>query len=76
MTIKLTIVPLARGVGVELPREILDRLGVDRGGVLHVSELPDGIKLTPNDPALEEQVQVADGLLREDRDVIKRLIRY
>jgi putative addiction module antidote len=76
VTIKLTIVPVGRSAGVELPREILQKLGVDRGAVLHVTELPDGIKLTPNDPALEEQMQVADSLIRDDREVIKRLVRY
>lgn len=76
MTIKLKIIQFARGLGLELPRELLERLGVDRDGVLHATELPDGIKLTPHDPELEEQMQVADALMREDREVIKRLVRY
>jgi hypothetical protein len=76
VTIKLKIVQLARGLGLELPRELLERLGVDRDGVLHATELPDGVKLTPNDPELEEQLQIADSLMHEDREVIKRLVRY
>jgi hypothetical protein len=76
MTIKLKIVQFARGFGLELPRELLERLGVDRDGVLHATELPDGIKLTPNDPELEAQMQTAESLMRDDREVLKRLVRY
>lgn len=75
MTIKLKIVQVGRGAGVELPRELLDKLGLDGNGVLHVTELPDGIKLTPNDPELDEQMQVAESLMRDDRDVLKRLAK-
>ncbi|HZP13138.1 MAG TPA: AbrB/MazE/SpoVT family DNA-binding domain-containing protein [Nevskiaceae bacterium] len=76
MTIKLKIIQMVRGFGLELPRELLEKLGVDRDGVLHATELPDGVKLTPNDPELEEQMQIAEAFLRDDREVIKRLVRY
>ena len=76
MTTKLPITAVGRALGVELPRDLLDKLGVAEGDVLHVSELPDGIKLTPNDPELEEQMRVAESVLREDREVLKRLVRY
>ena len=76
MTIKLKIIQLARGFGLELPRELLERLGVDRDGVLHATQMADGVKLTPNDPELEEQMRVAEGLMRDDREVLKRLVRY
>ena len=75
MTIKLRIIQVGRGAGVELPRDLLDKLGLDSNGVLHVTELPDGIKLTPNDPELDEQMQVAESLMRDDRDVLKRLAK-
>ena len=75
MTVKLTIIGVGRSLGVELPREWLDKLGVDKGDVLHAAELPDGLKLTPNDPELEEQLRVIDSVMREDRDVLKRLAR-
>lgn len=76
MTIKLKIIQLARGFGLELPRELLEKLGVDRDGVLHATEMDDGVKLTPNDPELEQQMQTAQDLMRDDREVIKRLVRY
>ena len=75
MTIKLKIIQVGRGAGVELPRELLAKLGVDGSGVLHVTELPDGLKLTPHDPELDEQMQVAERVMRDDRDVLKRLAR-
>jgi len=75
MTVKLKITQVGRSAGVELPRELLEKLGVDKGDVLHVTELPDGLKLTPRDPELEEQTGAAESVMREDREVLKRLAR-
>jgi putative addiction module antidote len=58
-----------------LPRELLQRLGVDKGDTLHVTEVPDGIKLTQRDPEFEEQMRVAESVMRDDRDVLKRLAK-
>ena len=75
MTIKLKITSVGRAAGIELPRELLDKLGVDKGDFLHLTELPDGFKLTPRDPQFEDQLKVAESVMREDREVLKRLAK-
>jgi putative addiction module antidote len=75
MTLKVKITAVGRGAGIELPRELLDKLGVAKGDVLHVSEVPDGLKLTPRDPQFEDQMKIVDSVMREDREVLKRLAR-
>jgi putative addiction module antidote len=70
---KLKITTVGNSAGVVLPRELLARLRLDKGDTLYVTELPDGIKLMPYDPAFEQQMEVAERIMREDRDVLRKL---
>lgn len=70
-TLKLTTV--GSSTGVVLPVELLNRLRVKKGDVLHVVETPNGIELTPYDPEFAEQMEIAEEVMREDRNVLKKL---
>lgn len=71
ITLKLTTV--GNSTGVILPKEILQRLRVDRGDTLYVLETPSGIELTPYSPELAAQMDVAERVMREDRDMLRKL---
>jgi putative addiction module antidote len=70
-TLKLTTI--GNSTGVVLPKEILQRLRVDRGDILFVLETPNGIELTPYNPELAAQTEAAECVMREDRDVLQKL---
>jgi putative addiction module antidote len=71
LTVKLTTV--GNSTGIILPKELLERLRVQKGDTLHVLETPNGIELTSFDPAFARQMDVAERVMREDRDVLRRL---
>lgn len=71
MTLKLTTI--GNSTGVVLPKEILQRLRVDRGDTLYVIETPTGIELTPYDPEFAAQMDIAERVMREDRSVLRKL---
>jgi len=73
MTKKLKVTTVGNSVGVVLPREILERLRVKKGDSLYVLEAPDGIKLTPYDEEFAEQMAIAERVMREDRDALRKL---
>ena len=73
MTRKLKLTAIGNSTGVVLPKEILDRLHVGRGDELSVVETPDGIVLTPYDPELAEQMEVAERIMRRRRNLLKKL---
>ena len=75
MTRKLKLTAIGNSTGVVLPKEILDRLRVQRGDELSVVETPDGIVLTPYDPELAAQMEVAERIMREDRDLLRKLAK-
>jgi putative addiction module antidote len=70
-TLKLTTV--GSSTGVVLPKDLLERLRVKKGDLLHVLETPGGIELTPYDPEFAEQIAVAEEVMRSDRNVLKKL---
>lgn len=70
-TLKITTV--GNSTGVVLPKEILQRLRVEKGDTLYVVETPNGIELTPYDPDFARQMEAAEHVMREDRDVLKKL---
>ncbi|ANJ74035.1 AbrB/MazE/SpoVT family DNA-binding domain-containing protein [Ralstonia insidiosa] len=70
-TLKLTTV--GNSVGVILPRELLAKLRVDKGDSLYVVETPEGIELTPYRPDFAAQMDAAEDLMRENRDVLRKL---
>ena len=69
----LRVTTVGNSAGVVLPREILQRLHVDKGDTLYVVETPGGIELTPYNPEFAAQMELAEEVMREDRDVLRRL---
>lgn len=72
-TLKLT--QIGNSVGVILPREILARLGVEKGDTLFVSESPDGLRLVRTDPEFEAQMKAARDVMKKRRAVLKELAK-
>jgi len=70
-TVKITTV--GNSAGIVLPREVLERLHVEKGDTLYVTETPGGIQLTPYSPEFEAQVKVAKRFMRKYRDTLRRL---
>ncbi|MEZ5512811.1 MAG: AbrB/MazE/SpoVT family DNA-binding domain-containing protein [Steroidobacteraceae bacterium] len=70
---KLKITTVGNSAGVILPKELLARLRVEKGDSLYAAELPDGIKLTPFDPELAAQMEVAERVMRERRVLLQKL---
>lgn len=69
----LKITTIGNSAGVILPRELLDRLRVSKGDMLHVTETPNGIELSPYDANFAKQMEIAESVMRERRDVLRRL---
>lgn len=69
----LTIRKIGNSEGAIFPKEILAKLNVRDGDMLYVTETPNGIALSPYDPMFEKQMDIAERIMREDRDVLRRL---
>ena len=70
-TIKIRDV--GNSLGIVLPKEMIARLRVSKGDKLFVQETVDGIRLTPYDPEFQQQMEIAQMVMREDRDALRAL---
>ena len=70
---KLKITTIGNSAGIILPRELLTRLRLEKGDELFALETPDGIRLTTYDPEFARQMEVAEEVMRKDRNVLHKL---
>ena len=70
----LKLRPIGTSTGTTLPKELLGKLRVAAGDTLYVTEAPDGsFRLTPYNPDFAAQMQAAEQIMRDDRDVLHAL---
>lgn len=70
---RLKITSIGNSAGVILPKELLTRLRLDKGDELYALETPDGIRLTTYDPEFAAKMEVAERVMREDRELLRKL---
>jgi len=71
--VKLKVTTVGNSTGVILPKELLEKLRIAKGDSLYVTETPRGVELTPYDEEFAAQMEIAEAVMREDRDVLRKL---
>jgi putative addiction module antidote len=73
---QLKVRQVGNSLGVVLTREALARLNVSRGDSLYLTEAPDGsLRITPYDPAFEEQMKLAREGMGQYRNTLRELAK-
>ncbi len=70
---ELRLSAIGNSTGVILSKEILAKLRVGKGDKLYAVETPNGIELTAYDPEFAKQMEIAERVMDDYRDVLKRL---
>lgn len=73
MTYKLKVTTIGNSSGIILTKDILDKLRVGKGDTLLAVETPRGIELSPFDPVVARQMEVAERVMRKHRNVLRKL---
>ena len=74
LTAKVTTV--GSSSGIILNREVMTRLGVQKGDVLYLTEAPDGgYRITPYNPEFERQMKIAEEIMHDDREILRALAK-
>ncbi len=71
----LKLTSIGNSVGVILPKELLVKLGVQKGDTLYAVEMPDGLRLTTADAEFEAQMEVARRIMKKRRAVLRELAK-
>ncbi|MHB1744044.1 MAG: AbrB/MazE/SpoVT family DNA-binding domain-containing protein, partial [Acidobacteriaceae bacterium] len=72
---KLKVTTVGASAGIILNKEVMALLKVKKGDSLYLTEAPGGYRITPCDPDFERQIQLAEEIMHDDRDVLKALSR-
>lgn len=73
MTYTVKVTTVGSSVGIVLPKELLTKLHIEKGDMLYVTETPNGVQLTPYDEKFVKVMEAADRIMRENRDVLRKL---
>jgi putative addiction module antidote len=74
LAFKLTTV--GNSLGFILPKEAQNRLKVEKGDIVYVTEAPDGsYRLTAHDVEFERQMALAERIMHRDRDILSVLAK-
>lgn len=73
MTNTLKLVTVGNSVGVIFPKDVLEKLRVNKGDSLFAIETSQGIELTSYNPEFAKQLEIAEQVMREDRDALRKL---
>jgi putative addiction module antidote len=72
---RVKVTQIGNSLGVVLPKDIVERLGISRGQQLSVSVTANGIELSPFDPDFAEQMRIAEEIMDEYRDTLRELAK-
>jgi putative addiction module antidote len=73
MATAVKVTAIGNSAGIILPKEVLGRLHVEKGDTLYLTESPDGFRISPYDDAFARKLEVFEQVMRENRDVLKKL---
>jgi putative addiction module antidote len=73
MATTMKVIAVGNSAGVLLSKELLKKLRVETGDTLHVIETPNGFEISAFDPEFAAQMDVAERVMHEDRDVLRKL---
>ena len=71
----LKLTQIGNSVGVILPKEILARMKLEKGDTVFVTDVANGITLTPYDAGFESQMTAAREVMKRRRQVLRELAK-
>ncbi len=73
MELKLT--KMGNSVGMVLPKEVRDKMNLDSGDLIYLTETPEGYKITPYDPEFARQMEVGRKVMKDYRQALHELAK-
>jgi len=70
------VTTVGASAGFILTKEAMAHMKVKKGDIVYLTPAPDGAyRLTPYSPDFERQMTVAEAIMHEDREVLRRLAK-
>ncbi|AWN49916.1 AbrB/MazE/SpoVT family DNA-binding domain-containing protein [Methylobacterium terrae] len=73
--VALKVKAIGDTLAVMLPDDVRDRLALADGSTLHLTETPDGYRMTSRDPSAPSQMDVARDVMQRYRNALRELAK-
>jgi len=73
--ISMKLTKIGNSLGFILPREAAERLKVEKGDTIYLTEAPGGFRLVSYDPEFEVQMSAAERIMRKRRNALRALAK-
>lgn len=73
MTIASKVRKVGNSSAVILPREIMSKFNLEQGDAVNLVETAEGVLITPYDEKTSRQMELAAKVMRENRNMLKKL---
>jgi putative addiction module antidote len=71
----LKLTQIGNSVGLILPKEVLNRLKLEKGDTVFLTDAPGALTITPFNPDFDEQLDIGREFMREYRDTFNALAK-
>lgn len=71
----LKLTQIGDSVGLILPKEVLNRLKLEKGDTVFLTDAPGSVTITPFDPNFDEQLEIGREFMHEYRDTFNALAK-
>jgi putative addiction module antidote len=75
MTATVRVRKVGNSLGILLTKDVIEVLGVAEGDQLFAVRTPDGVRLTPFDPAFAAAIESSRDYMRRHRDAMHELAK-
>lgn len=69
----LKIRKVGNSLGATFPKEVLQKLKLQEGDTVYVTETPDGVQLTPYDPNFDQAMEAYRKVSNKYRNALRQL---
>ena len=73
--IALKLTKIGNSLGFVLPREATQRLKLEKGDTVYLTDAPGGYRLVSYNPEFEAQMSAAERIMRKRRNVLRALAK-
>lgn len=72
---RLKVRGIGAAAGIVIPKPVLRRLGLAKGDTVFLIETADGFRVVANDPEFEEQMTLAERVMKKRREMLRELAK-
>lgn len=73
MATKVKVTTVGSSTGIVLPKDILERLQLQKGDSVYLTETPEGVHITPYRPDFAEAIDAGRRIMRRYRNTLRKL---